>query len=158
MVGLQKNRKDPRITVHWTDRREYNRQKKYIETHPDCVEVPCVQENIVPAWLITVEHKDDPVGWQRQYQFLWKNPDAEYIPMDIIEPPQIVKQRNMKDGRADGKSGTGHPGAKHIDPRITVRRCEDPVEYKRQLGYLRNHPECKEIPPRKRIHHRKCRK
>ena len=152
------NRSDPRITANWVDdRKEYMRQKKYIQLHPDCTEVPPKRGTTVPTWLITVERKEDYLGWQRQYQFLRKNPDADYIPMDIIDPPLLVKEKNIEKGRDDGKSGTGHTGAKHKDPRITVRRCEDPVEYKRQLGYLRAHPDCKEIAPRQRVNHRKNR-
>lgn len=149
---------DARITAKWNvDRTEYNRQKQYIQLHPDCSEIPPKKFSSVPTWLITVEYTDDKQLWQRQYQFLRKNPDAEYIPIDILNPADLVKQKNLKKGRDDGKSGTGYTGAKHKDPRITVRKCEDPVEYKRQLGYLSNHPECTEIPPRQRVNHRKNR-
>ena len=118
--------------------------------NPDCKEVPPKKVSRVPVWLITVDFSTDKVAWQRQFNFLLKNPDAEYIPRDIIEDFVIVKRRNMKIGRDDKKSGTGYDGAKHIDPRITVRSAEDRVEYRRQTSYLRNHPDCVEIPPRKR--------
>ncbi len=152
------NKSDPRITVTFKDdRKEYFRQKKYVEKHPDCVEIPPKKGTTVPSWLITVDGTEDPKGWQRQYQFLKKNPDAEYIPQEVIHGVKRRERQDMVVGRKDGKSGTGYDGAKHKDPRITVRSCDDRAEYRRQTSYLATHPDCVEIPPRQKILHRKKR-
>lgn len=144
---------DTRITADWkTDRKEYMRQKKYIQLHPECSEVPPKRGTTIPTWLIDVDRQTEPILWQRQYQFLRKNPDAEYMPSYLfVKDAKRVAKKNMKEGRTDNKHGTGYEGCTHIDTRITVRRCQDPVEYKRQLGYLLSHPDCLEIPPRKRM-------
>ena len=35
------------------------------------------------------------------------------------------------------------------DTRITVSYREDPTEYNRQYAYIKNHPDCESVPPRK---------
>ena len=136
-----KKSKDPRITAVWNeDRTEYMRQKKYVQLHPECTEIPPKYEKLVPTHLISVKWKDNPLSYKRQYDYLRNNPDAEYIPESVINVDYIKK--SVKLGR--------NTGATHKDPRVTVRRCDDLKEYKRQLLYLSRHPECTKIPPRQR--------
>ena len=139
-----KKSNDPRITAVWNeDRTEYMRQKKYVQLHPECTEIPPkIYEKCVPTYLITVKWKDDALSYKRQYDYLRNNPDAEYIPESVIESVIKCEGTKIKKGRRTGET--------HRDSRVTVRRCDDLKEYKRQLNYLNKHPDCIKIPPRQR--------
>lgn len=70
---------DPRITVKASeDKREYNRQKKYVEKHPDCKEVP--QRSRIRAKDPRINKDTSLTERRRQYLYLKNNPDCKEIP------------------------------------------------------------------------------
>jgi len=171
---------DPLITAPKSDRTEWQRQYQYLRTHPECESIPAkgttryrggragargpkgpqkkkksneplegltgywcqsiFKEPRVPKVLglenITVTYQENPILYQKQYQYLARHPDADYMPQWVV------------DGKDD--PNWRHHGCRHKDPRVTVRRCDDFVEYRRQTSYIRLYPDCKEVPPRNR--------
>ena len=163
---------DPRITAPKSDRTEWQRQYQYLRSHPECDSIPAkrvgargplgpqkkkkkskplegltgywcqsiFKEPIFPKVLglenITVTYRENPILYQKQYQYLARNPDADYMPEWLL------------DGKDD--PNWRHHGCSHRDTRVTVKRCDDIVEYRRQTSYIRYAPDCKEIPPRRR--------
>jgi hypothetical protein len=72
---------DPRITAKASvDKVEYNRQKKYIENHPDCKEVPPKRIPLAKDPRITADRFTENREFQRQYVYLKKHPDCKEIP------------------------------------------------------------------------------
>ena len=72
---------DSRITVRASvDKKEYNRQKKYVQKHPDCKEVPPKRIPICNDPRMSVGRYEDNKEFQRQYIYLKNHPDCKEIP------------------------------------------------------------------------------
>jgi len=58
------------------------------------------------------------------------------------------ENKELKEQQEKKNSGRKYISRKN-DPRITVHSSEDRKEYNRQVMYLKNHPDCQYIAPRK---------
>ena len=73
--------KDTRITVSAReDRTEYDRQRKYIENHPDCESVPPKRGPQPNDTRYTVSYREDPTEYNRQWMYIKSHPDCESVP------------------------------------------------------------------------------
>ena len=62
------------------DRTEYDRQRRYIENHPDCESVPPKRAPQPKDTRITVSHGEDRTEYDRQRKYIENHPDCESVP------------------------------------------------------------------------------
>eukprot|EP01045_Picozoa_sp_COSAG04_P009406 COSAG04_NODE_542_length_12865_cov_44.119693_8_plen_143_part_00 len=90
----------------------------------------------------------------------------------LAEPSNLLEQPDLGPEAGEGLRGQPPPGAglprRHYavpwsstpaimpcqeeqrkDPRVTATRAEDKNEYDRQWKYIKNHPDCESVPPKR---------
>ena len=139
------------ITVTPTGNRKlYFRQYHYLRLHPDCKEMPkhllsnpACETNPTYKYRtvnqagsgrypqMTVTSKENPKLYQRQINYLKKNPECKELPEKYLSLDTAITRANK---------------GKCKDERMTVSNFENVKLYARQKDYIRTRPECKEIP------------
>ena len=151
---------------------EYNNslyKRWYAKRYKKKTDVVYKKRNITAK--ITIDRKEDPKGWMKQYKWFQGNPDAEvYAPKrargggkkrpksELSKKIKVSYSENPREYWKQYAWFKLHPdaevydGERHcyseISKKINVSRKVDRKEYDRQYSWFKNNPDADVCPPR----------